>query len=143
MNNQSFKVGDRVRVLTSRGAYGHNFRKGDVVEVREVRRDTSTLRGYCEDRKEVDEQFVPLDEIEPAYDQFDAMHAASPEIIAAVLERDFPTPSPNQPYNDAQNAAKRAVSRVLGIPQKHVHAGMEAYMVAYRAARIIQKGGAK
>ena len=47
--------------------------------------------------------------------------------------------NPNAPFNQAQNIAKRVVSDVLGIKQKHVHAGMELYQAVYRGVRMAQK----
>lgn len=44
----------------------------------------------------------------------------------------------NKPFNIAQNIAKKATAEVLSIKQKHVHAGMEAYQVAYKAVRFSQ-----
>lgn len=103
------KVGAKY-IVTGNGECPHEFELGDVV--RFVHDDGSDAPRF-ERLSDGKRQYLHLGEVR--------------------LKR-----TSNSLFNEAQNIAKSVTSDLLGIPQKHVHAGMELYRASYRAARMAQ-----
>lgn len=126
----TYKTGDRVRVLCARQYGGALARVVGLV---------GTVGGVYGDHA----VGVVFDEDDNPYPAQGFLGRASLDgegwgFTPDQVEPAITKTARNKPFNIAQNAAKRATADVLGIKQKHVHAGMEAYRAAYAAVRDVQ-----